>query len=305
MADPPEREVGSGATGEEGNQKDGKTKLLALRRRMASEKRWIVDYLNTRRMEETLPEIRNLWNAPDRLEVTTVVPTMAGKLKEEWNLQGWNSWWNMVNKEADQARAARIRKASKTKEGHVERVASDKTLIGWRGWWSRMCAEAKRDQAGTKMISKTKPIHTYFDKVISKENQAQGGQLGWRGSSSSLLSLGKGNIILKTPKRKQFLQPLMGESPGKKRKLSPVFAEKLLYWREREKDVPNTHRGPTISAVRDFSKHFSKHNLGPDQSEQVKVVTQRVSPGQNESTSEWINFSGGGGNLDRDKYSMI
>ena len=105
---------------------------------------------------------------------------------------------------------------------------------------------------------------------------------------------------MKTPKRKQFLQPLMGESPGKKRKLSPVFAEKLLYWREREKDVPNTHGGPTISAVRDFLKPFSKHNLGPDQSEQVEV-----SPGQNESTSEWINFSGGGGNLDRDKYSMM
>ena len=247
----------------------------------------------------TLPEIRNLWNTPDRLEVTTV------QLKEEWNLHGWNSWWNMVNKEAnDQARENRIRKTSKTKEGQVERVASDKILIGWRGWWSRMCAEAKRDQAGTKMISiKNKPIHTYFDKVISKEDQAQEGQFGRRGSSSSSsLSLGKDNIILKTPKRKQFLQPLMGESPGKKRKVSPVFAEKISYWRKRERDVQNTHGGPTISAVR----NFSKRNHGPDQSEQVvEVVTQRVSPRKNESANEWISFSGGGGNLDTDKYSMI
>ena len=67
----------------------------------------------------------------------------------------------------------------------------------------------------------------------------------------------------------------MGESPGKKRKVSPVFAEKISYWRERERDVQNTHGGPTISAVR----NFSKRNHGPDQSEQVvEVVTQRVSP---------------------------
>ena len=115
--DPPEKEVEVSEY--------GKTKLLALRRRMASEKRWIIDYLYTKKMEETLPEIRNLWNTPDMLEVTTVVPTMAGKLKEEWNLHGWNSWWNMVNEEADLARAKRIRNATKTKEGHVERVASD------------------------------------------------------------------------------------------------------------------------------------------------------------------------------------
>ena len=74
----------------------------------------------------------------------------------------------MVNKEADdQARANRNRKASKSKEGHVERVATDKILIGWRGWWSRMCAEAKKDRAGIKRINiKTKLINTYFDKVI-------------------------------------------------------------------------------------------------------------------------------------------
>ena len=124
--------------------------------------------------------------------------------------------------------------------------------------------------------------------MISKEDQAQEGQFGRKGSSSSSsLSLGKDNIISKTPKRKQFLQPLMGESPGKKRKVSPVFAEKISYWRKRERDVQTT-----ISAVR----NFSKRNHGPDQSEQVvEVVMQRVSPRKNESPNEWISFSGGGG----------
>ena len=66
--------------------------------------------------------------------------------------------------------------------------------------------------------------------------------------------------------------------------------------------MPNTHGGRTISVVRDFSKH----NHGSDQSEQVvEVVTQRDSPGENEGASEWISFSGGGGNLEKDKYSMI
>ena len=120
---------------------------------------------------------------------------------------------------------------------------------------------------------------SYFDKV-SMEDQAQDGQFGLSRSTPSSLGFNDNNI-LKTPKRKQFLQPLTGESPGKKRKLSPVFAEKLSYWRERE--LLNTKGGPTVPAVQDFSNR----NYGQDQAEQViEVVTQRDSPGNNESASE-------------------
>ena len=139
----------------EESKKDGKTKLLDLRRRMASEKRWIINYFNNRRMEEALPEIRHLWNSEG------------------------------------QARRNMNKKSNKTIEGLEKKLDPDKILIGWRGWWTRMWLEARRDQAKTNIKIKTKPIQSYFTRVISKEDQdqAEEGHFGLRRFSSSSRSL--------------------------------------------------------------------------------------------------------------------
>ena len=215
--------------------KAGKRRLLELRKRMAEERLRIINYMDVKRMEEILPDIEMLW-------VQRNSDMKAGRMRTDldWIPSGWTDWWRMVHAGAqDQARELRIQQAVRKKEEYQDRVARDRILIGWRAWWSRMMAEAKRELAvNEKEMSArthTKPIKSYFktrNSVIDKPVQS-----GWKtseegGSSSSTLS-GQQNVSI-TPKRKVFLQPSVGESPLKKRKLPPIFLEKLLYWRNKE-----------------------------------------------------------------------
>ena len=138
-----------------------------------------------------------------------------------------------------------------------------------------------------KKQTNTKPIEAYFtrNQVISRQVQE-----GWKviKEEGLLSSSSTGQEqIHKTPKRRQFLESTMGESPAKKQKLSPIFLEKLSYWQKKEESNSNTHRGPDFSTVRDFSGSIH----GPDQMAQSQsIVTQRDRPGGDERESEWINI---------------
>ena len=63
-------------------------------------------------------------------------------------LEGWNDWWNMV--ERDTMEDGKRRTLCRAAESHAHfenRVKPDLIFLGWRGWWSRMLAEVRKEES--------------------------------------------------------------------------------------------------------------------------------------------------------------
>ena len=270
----------------EGWRERADSRLSELRARMKKESQSIINYMDLKRLDETLITIRELWIEPvmeHSLEAGKQVPTFNQTVKstvdKDLSLADWQCWWRRMEGEADSTRRLERKRVQAEKATFFkDRIQPNLSLTGWTTWWSRMEAERRKEE---KLISKN-PDWTFtrtYTNNLMKSNFVRRFYSSTNFPNKAEVTSEKytAEVNIKcgqSPKRKMNFDTICQGSPSKMRK---TFSQNLSYWKTLESIEQQTVS--TDFALQYFKKNSNSNSKNSHtQLNKVDVVNWREIP---------------------------